>query len=397
MTPRELHRRFRSDESGQALVEFAIVVPLVIMVFMFSIWFTELVQIKLKVQEAARYAAWEPTAFPLHDYGQGNSANTKLSGQMTLNVMGDTAVRYMNMNSADIMPTNRFFSAGWSQPLVFLIDQPEEPIPGGAMVNMIFGLVGRVAELIYSLLYSNGNYVALSLIASQMLDKSYGGAGGSAFFGSPSWGFNKRGYVKATVATSVTNHWLNRGVGKMILTHDPFLLITESHGVLADSWRLHSGDDVYGNQFRPGVAKSTKYWKAVDRIYFVNKRTRGVAKGWINFFKSMMRAALAFTGSMTMPPNMGDADFIQPAVVSKNYTDTTSGQVDIKQDRGSTKKYDSTPVCENCKGGDILKDYGKALKDRGERFMGCTREMSMGCPSSTMQQDNPFGDYISRE
>jgi hypothetical protein len=29
--------------------------------------------------------------------------------------------------------------------------------------------------------------------------------------------------------------------------------------------------------------------------------------------------------------------------------------------------------------------------------MGCQTEMQLGCPSSTLQKDNPFGSYVVRE
>ena len=376
-------------------MEFAIVVPLVIMVFMFSMWFTELVQIKLKVQEAARYAAWEATAYKLHDYDQGGKGLTGLSSTMSSSIKADTMLRYANMDSADITPSFRIMSASWTPPLVFTIDQQEEAIPGGGVVNFIFGIAATIFDLISALSYKNGNIVAMSMVA---MGKDYGGAGSARTFGSPEWGFNKRGYVNAMVSTWVTNQWFNRGIGSMVLPNMGVMLM-DKHAVLADSWRLNSGTSVPDKQqaIRPGVSKSSPYWKQVDRIYMVNRRTRGVAKGWVNFYRSMMLAAVAFTGSTSMPPNLNNNDFVQTTLVSKNYTDANSGQIDITQDRGATKKYDTSPLCASCSGGDILKDYGKTLKDRGKNFMGCKQEMSLGCPSSSLSSDNPFGDYVTRE
>jgi len=231
------------------------------------------------------------------------------------------------------------------------------------------------------------------------LGKDYGGARTARMFGSSEWGFNRNGYVEAIVTTYVTNKWFMRGTSQFFMK--PFgVLFTESHGVLADSWRLNKGEDVYGNATRPGVAKNTAFWKQVDRIYFVNKRTKGVAKGIINLFKLAMRAALALSFTMAQPPNLGESDFMQTAVVSKNYKDAKSGKVDITQDRGATKTYDSAPVCggkgSSCPGGDALKPYGETLEGRGKYFMGCDKEMQLGCPSATLSQGNPFGDYVAR-
>lgn len=405
------HRRERTrflveETSGQALTEFAIVVPIVVMVFMFSIWFLELVQIKLKVQEAARYVAWEAQSYPLHDYDKGKSALSSLASQMSQKVTKEAKQRYEDLDSASTMSKgHRIFSAAFTPPLILTMNQPEEAIYGGPIVNFIFGVGAAIFDFLSALSYKNPNYVAMALIAA---GKDYGAALADRTFGSAEWGFNRNGYIQATVSTIVTNRWYQRGVvwgegGERDTTMPNWgVFITESHGVMADSWDLNKGDDVYGNTLRPGVSKSSPYWKQVDRMYMVNSKARGVAKGFVNFFRLAMRMALAMTFTMATPPGgLSEGDFMQTAVVSKNYTTPQSGRVQISQDRGSTQSYDTAPVCgsssgSGCPGGDSLKPYGETLDDRGKYFMGCGREMSLGCPSSTLSQDNPFGDYIDR-
>jgi len=395
--PREALRRLPREGSGQALVEFAIVVPLVVMVLLFAIWFTELVVVKLKVQEAARYAAWEATAYPLHDYGKGRQALGKLASAMTTAVTRDTITRYADMDSARNDPTvNRFFAARWTAPVVVIRNQKEEPVPGGSIVNYVFTAVATLFDFFSALSYKSGNVVALSLVAA---GKDYGGARTVRMFGSSEWGFNRSGYIKATVSTRVANQFFLLGVRRMRVIHQIAPLVTESHAVLADSWRLNYGGDVYGDKFRPGFgpkARSTAYWKQVDRMFFLKKRARSVAKGWIDVFKTGMNLARAFSFTLNTPPNLGESDWDRPAVVSKNYKSLSGGKVTIVQDRGASNQFDTAPVCASCPGGDALKPYGQALKDRGKNFMGCPREMSLGCPSSTLQQDNPFGDYVVR-
>lgn len=56
-----LHRRADDDE-GTALTEFAIVAPLFIILIYWSQFFADLGILKLKAEEAARYATWEMTA-----------------------------------------------------------------------------------------------------------------------------------------------------------------------------------------------------------------------------------------------------------------------------------------------------------------------------------------------
>src|SRR5512137_163924 len=149
--------RDRRHEQGQALVEFAIVAPLIIMVLMFSIWFVELVQIKLKVQEAARYAAWEATSYKLHDYDKGQSELNKLSSEMTQKVSQEAMLRYSDLDSSSASPTlnNSIFAASWTPPLIFVVDQQEEVIYGGPIVNFLFGIAGTLFDFVSGLSYKS--------------------------------------------------------------------------------------------------------------------------------------------------------------------------------------------------------------------------------------------------
>jgi hypothetical protein len=65
-------QRLQAARRGSATVEFALVVPLLVSVLMFSMFLTEVVRAKLKLQEASRYVAWEMTSYVLSDYGTAN-------------------------------------------------------------------------------------------------------------------------------------------------------------------------------------------------------------------------------------------------------------------------------------------------------------------------------------
>ena len=392
--------RDRRHEQGQALVEFAIVAPLIIMVLMFSIWFVELVQIKLKVQEAARYAAWEATSYKLHDYDKGQSELNKLSSEMTQKVAEEAMQRYGDLDSSSASPTlnNSIFAASWTPPLIFVVDQQEEAVYGGPIVNFLFGIAGTLFDFFSGLSYKSPNVFAQSLVA---IGKDQGGAMSTRMFGSSEWGFNKRSYAMATVSVIVQNNWLNRGVGKMVLPNWGAFL-TERHAVLADPWHLDVGASLpsSADSSDVGFSKDQPYWKQVERMYFSRKAARQLAKSTIKGFKLIMDVAVGLTTHEQSP--FKDEDFTTPSVVSRNYDDDagTSGQVRIRQDQPNQQSYDTSPVgltVDDNKGGPSLTEYGKALKNRGKYFMGCDKEMSLGCPSSTLQQDNPFGDYIHRE
>jgi len=399
-----LARRCRRDTSGQALVEFAIVTPLVVLVFLFAVWFYELVHIKLKVQEAGRYAAWEATAYPLHEYGERDEGEEEEDPMETIRT--DTANRYADLDSSttDETTTNRYFAASFTAPVVIMADREEAAIPGGQIVNFIFTIAATVFDLVSALQYQNANPIAMELIAA---GRDRGGARMDRMFGNRDWGFNRNGYVCSSVTVGVVNEWFGRGVGEMFMPNEGVIISTSQplngrlfgHCVLADSWRLNHGDAVGEDGIRPGVSE-TAYWQQVDRMYFSNRNARGVADRWIRTFRDLSHAVLEVAGVRATPPNFNDQqDFVQAAVVSRPYSGEDAeraGRIQIQQDRGSTRDYDTSPVGMTGKAGESLHEYGLSLQDRGPHFMGCPTMMQLGCPTATLQQDNPFGPYVYR-
>lgn len=402
---RRVLRGFSRDTSGQALTEFAIVTPLICMVLLFAIWFYEVIHLKLKVQEATRYATWEATAYPLHDYNKPSSA---MGWKMIPVVMADTATRYYNMDSATIMPRLGILSASWTPPIPIMTDRPEDRVPGGTVVNLLFGFGGFIFDLVSGLLYSSDNVVAQELMQVRLFSSGGGGARMARMFGDGSWGFNTNGYICTNMTLFVKNEWFGRGMNAFsnMVMMNPTVALRENprggflapdHCVLADSWRLNDGSKVEGMSTRPGLSKDTAFWKQVDRMYFLTKGGKSVGKRYTKMFKTMMDSVLNTMQIKATPRNLKSKDFFQTAVVSIPYQGKKqkSGRVRIVQDRG-IGYYDTIPVGQN-KGGDSLKPYGQTLGDRGKWFMGCDREMSLGCPTATLQQENPFGDYIYRD
>ena len=404
---RRRYRRWRND-SGQALVEFAIVSPLIVLVILFAVWFYELVHIKLKVQEAGRYAAWEATGYRLHNYEEGPGATGQLSTEALQQIRTDTVQRYADLDSAtqNSAMVTRLFAAQFTQPLVIMADRQEQQVPGGTIVNFVFSIAATVVDLVSALNYSSPNPVALDMIGSHLTQM--GGAREDRLFGSPEWGFNREGYVCSSVTTFVQNTWFSRGVGRFIMPNWGVMITGQPQKtsldqiwdqcVLADSWRLHDGQDIEGSD-RIGVSSGTGYWEQVNRMYLVNDSARGAAERWVEMFRFMMDMALGLSVTEDTPPNLGDQDWVRATVVSKAYSGQNAeqrGKVRHRQDRGSTRTYDSSPVGLTGQGTKALGEYGKTLQDRGEHFMGCPTTMQLGCPSSTLQQDNPFGDYVYR-
>jgi len=103
MSERLQTRRQGLGEVGGAMVEFAIVAPVMVMLVLFADFFHDAVKTKLKAQEAARFLAWEFTSMPLSDYnsfhhsGLFNSAKTKITT--------DLKEKYQNFDSSNPSPT----------------------------------------------------------------------------------------------------------------------------------------------------------------------------------------------------------------------------------------------------------------------------------------------------
>ena len=132
-------RRFRRRKA-QALTEFAIVAPVMVTCLLFAMYFYEIIQIKLKAQEVGRFAAWEYTSYPLHDYDTGKTSghfNEARSG-----VDADIGTYYANLRSTDKKHAKKWFMVEWSPPTVMASDQLEPKIPGGSMVNQLFNFAG---------------------------------------------------------------------------------------------------------------------------------------------------------------------------------------------------------------------------------------------------------------
>ena len=398
---RRIWGRLRGDCRGQALTEFVIVLPIIVMMFLFSLWFFELVVVKIKVQEAARYAAFEATSYPLHDYKQGGSALTSLAGTMSQEVSAEATKRYSDLDSSTTtsLPSG-MMALSWAPPQgmapVVSVWSSSEPLiydgggVTGPLIQFGFQAAGWLVDLISGLAYTNSNTYAQSLIA---VGNNMGGGRQARMFGASSWGFNKSGYVQSMAIVTVGNAWCNQGIQGMLIPADACTqTISEKYALLADSWRLHDGADVDNTKTNSG------YYKQVERMYFLGGTTKTTAQtlftGVTTPLLTTGAEVVAFAPlSALMTQYIGD--FFKPTLVSKSYgSSATSGQIEVSEDDGDDK-YDTSPAGSTDGGGDLIKAYKDTRDARGEYFMGCKEPMKLGCTDS-LSQDNPFGDYIVR-
>jgi len=383
-----LRQHVRRRRRAQALVEFAITVPVMVTILLFAMYFYEIIQIKLKTQEVARYAAWEFTGYPLHDYDKDRAQGF---GDAKNDIMGDISERYVNLKSGDRGQQNKWLMVSWSPPRVRLRDENEPKIPGGGTVNTVFTILGYVVDVWSALAFTHPNPVLYSMMAIYMADNHLiFGARGSRFNPPGKWAFNKKGYAKVTVTVAYQNlliprYFMDSGTSSWYSVEHfahrsgRYMRFEEKAALVADSWRLHYGDDIKGPRDQ-GANTNAPYYKQVDRMAFVSKTVRNVVKAWAMLVEIPMTALSLAT---TQPP-LSMNELTETTLVSMAYKNG-GGKVTIREDWGDAS-YDTSPLPPNS-------EYQKTLDKRGEHYMGCKDPEKLGCFDS-LSQDNPFGDFV---
>ncbi len=403
---------FVRNTRGQALVEFAVAVPTMVLIFLFSQFFYEAIQVKLKTQEMARYMAWEFTGHALHDYSDGSFKYSDASSA----VRDDATKRYSNLKSTDLRnDATRSLAGEWSVSAPTMANQEEPLLPGGDLfsiggfpinINMVFRFAGYALDALrFASLINHPNLYWAAMMAEYQYEKERWFGGGSLNrFNPPShWKLNTRGYIRTQVRVTFNNMWFQRMVGisgakywaSSGATNDMrsnirTLRFVERYHLLADQWELHQPDDVLG----PG-SSGTAYYKQIDRMAFLTPRMRKVLKGFTDYLK-YTTDALSY---MATQPTLGMSDLTQVGLVSKAYTSGSggrnSGKIDIDEDGGKVS-YDTSPMMDRSTSKTSRKMYEESRAMRGNNYMACPQKESLGCTSS-LSQDNPFGDYIIPE
>lgn len=380
-----MKRLMLKNSRGQAVTEFAIALPVMVIIFMFSQYFYEAIQVKLKSQEMARYAAWEFTGHALHDYKAGEMRYSSAKND----VENDTNTRFSNLKSTDkLSNASRAFAGDWEVKNIRTRDLKEPRIPGGTMANIalqIFGYAIDIWRVASAAQHPNLIYAAAVGWFTYERNTQWGLAGGNVFNPPNEWKMNGKGLIKAESSIRFRSTFIPR---KMPFFNEGGTIkplnFKETVVLLADSWKLHYGEDVEGNS--ESSSKETAFFKQVDRMVLVRKKPREIFK----VYTDIVRIVTNITATLAFQPWLQMKNLGETTLVSKNYRDgdPDSGKISIEEDNdnGGPTPYDSAPM---------LKDsaYEKSLKSRGTNYMGCPEPENMGCTSS-LSSDNPFGDYI---
>lgn len=379
-----LKRRVKiEDNKGQALTEMAIMVPVIVGLLLFSFYFWEIIQVKLKLQEAVRFAAWEFTGYPLHDYRSGDNSN--LYSIYSQKIKQETQARYEDLDSSTKSGSKNtkhsFMVTEWELQSVKIQRSSPPNVTGSILSELGFSIALNIEAWLESLIRDFPNiYTAdLQLYAVRNVNSL-----------PRRWRFNTESYVKVTVTAYVMNKFLprsymDRGDQRWFINRfleKTKLKLTEHLELVADSWRLNDGRDV-------GIGeRDNQFYNQVERIYLIDKNRSKSLRALLQTVKKTTRwTTFTFTG------NFPDPEI--PVLVSYNYAHNqkqiTRGRVKLQVD-GGRAEFDTAPLLRGEKFRQ-REPYYETLINRGRYFMGCPEPMNLSCGAG-LTTENPFGEGV---
>jgi hypothetical protein len=345
----------KSVRRGAATVELALVVPLLVSLLMFSVFLSEVIRARLKLQEASRYVAWEMTSYPLSDYATADHDRAfDLAMKATVK---EAAERYADLDS--IEPEGRFGTMLRASPVqVSLRNQGVAgvdlsrvlPDSAGAKGPEAAAAMGKtLGELLGHFRFNTRGQVEVettSTLSSYVLPRRYLQKEQHGFFDVDNWG------------------------GRDLSD----LRVKERYTLIANGWHLPDGGDALMKPQRAGVHDDGSrhgLHLQVDRMKFL-----GVG----SYLDQVELDRLGAVARFLLP------DFQGPFVVSHNYVPGERGRGCNKSKHGAPmglnnvnaypglddpaqRCFDTAPFRDTQVYDQSL--YRKMFMARGSNFMGC--------------------------
>jgi hypothetical protein len=347
-----LRARQKASRRGAATVEFALVVPLLVSILMFSMYLGDIVRAKLKLQEASRYIAWEMTSYTLSDYATANhdqAFDTALSA-----TANEAQERYKDLDS--IEPNVKFGFMLRSEPVE--VDVQNQTV-AGIDLSRVFPPGGTGDEV-------------------------SGAAGKTLNFLLNHFKFNTKGQVQVEVTSRLTNRllprqYLRKEQGGFFAVDNwggrdlNDMQVRNRFTLIANGWHLPDGADARVKARRAGVHDGgTQHglFLQVDRMKFL-----GVG----DYMDKVGLDRLGKVANFVLP------DFMGPFVVSHNYMpgnaqgcskDKHGAYAGLNNlanypglDDDKQRCFDTVPFRDTQAYDSSL--YRSIFRARGENFMGC--------------------------
>ena len=347
-------KRHTRDELGAAVVEFAITTGVLALLLMWSHFFFDIIQIRMKVLEASRTAMWEFTAYPMTDYDKGTQSDH--------DAKFDAAKDEIEKDVKDLYETDLDSSNKYKQNKTAIkrltidtLTVDDVRLSNGTPYTMQF------LDILQTILHST-----------------------------PYKSFNQKGLISAEAKAEMTSSWVPTQIqfGKEYRTTPLHKRLAQKLYMLVDSWKLEDGCSVEapgdyasgGTGACQGKTGESTFKKEVGNIAYYGFDTSQYS------FSTGSGYGLS-------------TDLLNPFTVrvsSTQFVDAPGGTADGRQTlkvSGGEDKFYTTAFCNvasadstNCSG-----EYRTAFEKRGQYFMGCPKEQYDGkelCPWDK-QQPNP--------
>ena len=372
---RLLSRRARR---GAAVVEFALVAPLIVSILFFSIYLTDIVRAKLKLQEASRYVAWEMTSYALSDYGSADHAKAFQTAEQA--AVKEAAERYKDLDSLEL--------------------------------NSRFGtlLSAKAPEVV----------VKNEEVAGVDLSAVTGGSGSTGAAGKPLntvlgyFKFNTKGQVQVQLNGELSASLLPRNYlqkeqhgfytvdnwGGRDLSHLP---IKNQYTLIANGWHLPDGSDAVVTDRQSGVhtGGKTRHGMAVqvDHMKFLGIVDQVGGTGLGGVISALDFAVPAFMGTFVVSHNY-TKDESKLHGCNKTKHSGPSGLHNLEPNPGldedskvdlEQRCFDTSPFRDTQEYDQSL--YKRMFDARGDNFMGCKKAQAdmpntVGVPQGSHRDKN---------
>ncbi len=338
-----------ASERGSAMVETALVIPIFVTLVFWAAFFFDLVDLRMRLQESARFAAWEATAYPLSDYENSDHDGAWSTAQAGIATAYTDL--YSDLDSSDRRAVKpRLASDFVVEPVVLGNDEVRMADTAGARDVLPGDDFTEVADALGSVLDS-----ALGEVMDAMA-------------------FNTRGLVTAEVKVTVHHKLLprgyftedNKGFFSRAMYDTTSFEMRERAALIADGWTLHDGRSVLHED------RDLPFYRQVSRGHMLGALS---SVPILETLAAVIDAVGDFVEDFFGIPTFTNGRLASQSYLAGDDSDRTPLATDELQ-----KNFHTAPVLDTCGGGGCpygASEYAKTLRMRGDYYLGCPVPQSM--------------------
>ncbi|AEI68127.1 pilus biogenesis protein [Corallococcus macrosporus] len=349
--------------------------PLLVMILMFSMYLTELVRAKLKLQEAARYAVWEMTSYALSDFANGKHDAAFEDARQEAHE--EFIERFKDMDSVEPNGPGGNFIARYTDVTATITNKEIALLESGMLSRPSTSEGGGLAGAILSPLNNGMGWV---------LDQ---------------WGFNNKGWVESEVEMTYENvilptSYLDQSGGSGGFFKEDMmggrdlgsLRMKSKYSMYANGWHMPDGGDAIVRSRRAGqhtagsLSQPHGLYRQVDRMVFLGFASTLDSLGIGRILDVVAKVVPNFLGTFVVSRNYGVGDSQKGDCNGlAQYDARASSGLHVMHkrsfeltDHDRPDCFDTAPFRDEMTYGDS--NYIKVFNARGEFYMGCKRAMA---------------------